>query len=854
MTQRYVSIHGHFYQPPRENPWLEAIEVQDSAYPYHDWNERVTAECYAPNSAARILDAEGRIARIVSNYERISFNFGPTLLAWMEVARPELYRAILEADRRSMARFGGHGSAIAQAHSHIILPLASERDRRTQVRWGVADFRHRFGREPEGLWLPETAVDVPSLEALAAEGLRFTILAPHQATRVRPLPACEAVPTEGDERQRVASEGAPPPPATPAAVHHDGSHGDERPTERPWQEVTAATLDTTRPYICRLPSGRSIAVYFYDGPLSHELSFGDLLSDGDRFARRLLEAFPDRADGEPRLVHVATDGETYGHHHRYGEMALAYALDRLDRDDTVRLTNYGELLELHPPEHEVEIAERTSWSCAHGLERWCSDCGCATGGEAGWNQRWRAPLREALDWLRDELAPLYEAAAGELLHDPWAARDGYLEVILDRSEAALERFLTAHSRRELSPDERLRARRLLELQRHAMTMFTSCGWFFNDLAGIETVQVLQYADRVLQLAQRLFGDSLEERFVERRERAESNRPAPLGGSGREIFERQVRPARVTLMKVAAHYALSSLFEDYPEEARIFCYRADQRDVRLVRSGRAQLAVGRLHLTSLVTGSEGHFSFAVLHLGDHHLNGGVRRFQGEEPFETMATEVAEAFHRADFTRVVRILDRHFEEMTYTLDSLFRDERRLVLDLILASTRADAEAQHRRVYEDHAPLMQYLSELGIPLPRALKASAEVVLELDLRRAFEAPEVDLDAAEERFRETASWHLELDTRGLALVLEASLERMAAELEARPDDLALLRRLDRAVELAGALPFTVSLYGAQGPGYRIVRDVYPERRAAAAAGDPDAAAWAEELRALAEKLELRLE
>jgi alpha-amylase/alpha-mannosidase (GH57 family) len=811
MIHRHVCIHGHFYQPPRENPWLEAIEVQDSAYPYHDWNERVTAECYAPMAAARILtsdgDDQGRIARIVSNYSSVSFNFGPTLLAWMETARPELYEAILEADRRSIERFGGHGAAIAQAHSHLILPLANERDRHTQVLWGLADFRHRFGREPEGMWLAETAVDTPTLEALAAQGVKYTILAPHQAARVRSLASDEA---QGDER--------------------DDRAGGEA---HAWQDVGPGTLDTTHPYLCRLPSGRSIALFFYDGPLSHALSFGELLKDGERFARKLLGAFPDTNGGgepdRPRLVHVATDGETYGHHHRYGEMALAYALDRLERDDSVRLTVYGELLAEHPPEHEVQIAEGTSWSCAHGVERWRSDCGCSTGGEPGWHQRWRAPLREALDWLRDELAPRYEAAAGELLRDPWAARDGYVEVLLDRSDASLDRFFAEHATHPLSPEERVRARRLLELQRHAMTMYTSCGWFFNDLAGIETIQVLQYADRVLQLAQRLFGESFEEGFLSLLTRAESNRPLsrsepgspgaapPLGGNGREIFEREVRPSRVNLMRVGAHYALSSLFEDYPEEARIFCYRADQSAVRRQRSGRAQVATGRLHLESLVTGAQDDLTFAVLHLGDHHLSCGVRRFQGEGPFAEMAAAVAESFRRADFTRVFREIDRHFEGDTYTLDSLFRDERRLVLSLVLQSTRAEAEAQHRRIYEDHAPLMQYLSELRIPLPNALRAAAEVVVDLDLRRAFEDPEADLAEVEPLLAETAAWGLDLDTEGLALALQASLERRAEALAESPEDAGALASLHRAVVLAKGLPFHVSLYGVQTVVYRLL-------------------------------------
>jgi alpha-amylase/alpha-mannosidase (GH57 family) len=823
MTERYVCIHGHFYQPPRENPWLETVEVQDSAYPYHDWNERVTAECYAPNAASRILDEAGRIARIVNNYARISFDFGPTLLAWMEAARPEVYRAVLEADRRSAKRFGGHGSAMAQAHGHLILPLAVRRDKETQVIWGLRDFERRFGRPAEGMWLPETAVDVESLEVLAENGVRFTVLAPHQAARVRPL--CH------DERGG------------------DTGQGDER----PWQEVDGGAVDPTRPYLCRLPSGRSIGLFFYDGALSQDVAFGDLLRDGETFARRLLAAFPEAADG-PALVHIATDGETYGHHHRYGEMALSFALDRLARTEGVRVTNYGELLERRPPRDEVEIRQDTSWSCVHGVERWRSDCGCATGGEPGWHQRWRAPLREALDWLRDELAPRYEEAAGELLRDPWAARNGYVDVVLDRSEEAVERFLAEHAARELSAEERVRARRLLELQRHAMTMFTSCGWFFNDLAGIETVQVLQYADRALQLAHLLFGDSFEERFLERLERAESNRPAPYGGTGREIFERQVRPARVDLVKVGAHYALSSLFEDYPEEARIFSYRADQREVHRRRSGRAQLAVGRLRVASLVTGAEAELSFAVLHLGDQNLSGGVREHRGPEAFEAMRREVTAAFERAELPRVLRLLDRHFDELTYTLDSLFRDERRVVLDLILAPTRAEAEEQHRRVYGGHASLMDYLAQLGIPLPLALKASAEVVLDLDLRRALADPEADLEAVERRLRETAAWGLDLDTPGLSHALEASLEALARGLEEQPDDAERLVRLRERVELARALPFQASLSGAQNAWWRLLQGEAPVRRAAAEAGGEGAGAWLERFRALGESLGMRVD
>lgn len=360
LMERYLCIHCHFYQPPRENPWLEAVEIQDSAYPYHDWNERITAECYAPNSAARILDGEGHIIKIANNYSRISFNFGPTLLSWMEDNSPHTYAHILEADQEGQRLFSGHGPALAQAYNHMILPLATRRDKHTQVLWGIRDFERRFRRFPEGMWLPETAVDLETLEVLADLGIAFTILAPHQAHQVRKL-----------NSQR-------------------------------WRNVEGAKIDPTRAYVAHLPSGRSIALFFYDGPISRAVAFEHLLSNGEHFAQRLVSGFSD-ARRWPQLMHIATDGETYGHHHPHGDMALAYALDYIESRQLARITNYGEYLANHPPTHEVEIISNTSWSCMHGVERWRGDCGCNSGMKPGWTQHWRAPLRQALDWLRDEV-------------------------------------------------------------------------------------------------------------------------------------------------------------------------------------------------------------------------------------------------------------------------------------------------------------------------------------------------------------------------------------------------------------------------------------------------------------------
>ncbi|HKP87794.1 MAG TPA: DUF3536 domain-containing protein, partial [Blastocatellia bacterium] len=397
---RYVCIHGHFYQPPRENPWLEEVELQDSAYPYHDWNERITAECYAPNAASRILSADKKIVGIVNNYSKISFNFGPTLLSWMQRHTPDVHDAIIEADRESRRNFSGHGSAIAQVYNHMIMPLANARDKRTQVIWGITDFEHRFGRRPEGMWLAETAVDTETLEVLAEQEILFTILAPRQAGRVR----------------RIGKR---------------------------WRDVSGSRVDPRMPYLCRLPSGKTINLFFYDGPISQDIAFGGLLASGETFASRLLGTFvADRQ--EPQLVHIATDGETYGHHHRFGEMALSYCLHHIESNDLAKLTVYGEYLEKFPPTHEVEIIENTSWSCAHGVARWGSNCGCNTG-RAGWSQEWRAPLRQALDWLRDELATVYEKTVSEHLRDPWQARNDYLNIILDRGLENVAAFFSRYA-------------------------------------------------------------------------------------------------------------------------------------------------------------------------------------------------------------------------------------------------------------------------------------------------------------------------------------------------------------------------------------------------------------------------
>jgi alpha-amylase/alpha-mannosidase (GH57 family) len=807
MSRRYICIHGHFYQPPRENPWLEAIERQDSARPYHDWNERVSAECYAPNAASRILDHKGRISEIVNNYGLISFNFGPTLLAWLEAKDPETYEAIVEADRESRARFGGHGSALAQAYNHMILPLANERDRRTQILWGIRDFEHRFGRRPEGMWLPETAVDLGSLDLMAEAGIRFTILAPRQAAQIRP------------------------------------------PGSEPWADVREATLETRRPYRVALPSGREITVLFYVGSLSRAVAFERLLIDGAAFADRLVRAHGGwEGEGDP-LVHIATDGETYGHHHRHGEMALSYALRQIEAREDVELVNYGAYLDVHPPTWEARIHDNSSWSCVHGVERWRSDCGCSAGRGASWNQRWRRPLRDALDWLRDEVAPRYEARAGELFRDPWGARDRYVAVVLDRSDTNVSRFLLNEAGRPLDRNDRRRALGLLELERHAMLMYTSCGWFFDDISGIETEQVLDYAGRVIQLARDLFGDEgkVEAPFLEKLEEAKSN--IPELGSGRDIYLSSVGAARVDLRKAGAHFAVSSIFEEHGEVTPIYSFLFRRRDERRFETGKEQLVIGQVDVTSAVTEDQETLSYAVLHLGNHNVVGGVRRFQGAQIYEAMSERLSAPFLRTDFTTVIRLLDREFEASTYSLRSLFRDAQRRIVDQILEASIEDAEENLTRLYEQRAPLLRFLSDLQIPQPKPFKVAAEYVLNMRLQRIFRQPDPKLQAVQATLEQVRSTGIELEAKDLSYAARRALERIAERLEWEPKDVRNLRKLREMSELVLPPPLEVDPWRVQNVFYRVVHGLVAEQRRRGQGGSDVAGEWVQEAEKLGEVL-----
>jgi alpha-amylase/alpha-mannosidase (GH57 family) len=803
---RFLCIHGHFYQPPRENPWLESVEVQDSAAPYHDWNERVLAECYAPNAVSRILDEKGYIRKIVNNYSNISFDFGPTLLSWLEEKAESVYQAILMADWESIQRFSGHGSALAQAYNHIVMPLADRRDKITQIEWGLRDFESRFRREAEGMWLPETAVDLETLDLMARRGVRFTILAPHQALRIRPADRAE------------------------------------------WQDVRNGSVDITRAYEVDLPSGKTIAVFFYHDAIARAVSFEGLLASGDAFAGRLMEAY--RSDNsDPQLVHVATDGESYGHHHRFGDMALAYALDKIERGGQAALTNYGEFLAKFPPRWKAEIAPNTSWSCAHGIERWRSDCGCRTGAHPGWNQAWRAPLRESLDFLRDELGPAFEREAATLFRDPWEARDEYIAVLLDRTAETQDKFFRMFQSHRLEREERIRALKLLEMQRHAMLMYTSCGWFFDDLAGIEALQNLQYAARAAQLSQELFGDGVEDRFVALLEKARSNeKGAP---DGRAVYSR-IRSAKVDLFQVTAHYAVSSIFEAYGDRTRIACYSVERHKHRIFEAGRTKLAVGWVTVASEVTGESGRLCFAMLHFGDHNFSGGVCPCLGEEEYAGLEGDLSASFLRGDFPEVIRFIDAFFGGTAYSLRNLFLDEQRKILNLVIRESLADAEAMYSQLYENHAPLMRFLMALKIPLPKAFRSAAVVALNSQLKAAMSTRPLPVEHIRHLFEQAEAADVDLEGEALGFVLRNTIGRLAADWYTEPEDPLRLRAVQQAVELARSLPYWVDLWKAQNVYYEILLNTYSRLKEQARAGKPADEEWTAQFLALGDLLKVR--
>lgn len=776
---RYICIHGHFYQPPRENAWLEVIEQQDSAYPFHDWNERINSECYGPNAASRILNDDKQIVNIVNNYSRISFNFGPTLLTWLEENARDVYKSILEADKESLKLFNGHGSAIAQVYNHIIMPLANRKDKETQVIWGIRDFEHRFKRKPEGMWLAETAVDIETLEVLAENDIKFTILAPRQAASIK-----------------LMGSGT-------------------------WRRVNAETIDTKQPYTCSLPSGKKISLFFYNGPLSQEVAFKGLLDNGKLFAERLTTSF-DENNGDNQLIHIATDGESYGHHHKHGDMALSYCINHIEENNLAQITNYGQYLELHPPRAEATIHEDSSWSCVHGVERWRSNCGCHSGMHEGWHQQWREPLRKALDWLRDELTAVYQKEMSPFVEDIWQTRNDYIDILLSRKKSSVNRFVTRHTGKELTYEEKTRFIRFLEMQRHAMLMFTSCGWFFDEVSGIETTQIIQYANRAIQLAERESNLRLEDRFIALLKEAPSNRPEIENAL--MAYIKFVRPSRLTLTNVASHYAVASLFADFPEKLDICNYRGRSSKFKRLEAGNQILAIGMTEVKSIVTYSKKKFCYAVVYLGQNHIIGNMSTTMDEATFDEMMKQLTNSFNKSRISDVTALMQTYLGNQKFSLWSLFHDERIKVLNQVIEQNLEEAKYFYKKIYDNSYNLMNSLRGEDLSVPSMLKGNMEIVINNEMVEVFGDGYLHPSRLERLGSEIQRWGIELDRTQIAFAARERILKALDELYRHPNDIKLVTTIYRVLKTLKEIDISLNLWKIQNAYFRIAKKYLANR------------------------------
>ncbi len=678
----FLTIHGHFYQPPRENPWLEAIELQDSALPFHDWNERINKECYNPNSVSKIVDSRNRILDVVNNYEHMSYNFGPTLLSWMEQFAPLTYERIIKADIESIPEHNGHGNAIAQVYNHIIMPLANEQDKQTQVKWGIRDFEYRFGRKPEGIWLAETAVDDDTLRVLVENGIKFTILSPYQAEKFR---------KKGDKE---------------------------------WTDVSWGNIDPARSYKYNIKSapGKTIDLFFYDGAISRSVAFDELLKDGNKFIKRLKEGVSECRD-YPQLINIATDGESYGHHTKFGDMALAYVLKIKAKDEGFTITNYAEYLEKYESDCEVEIKQASSWSCFHGVGRWKEDCGCSTGGHPGWNQKWRKPLRDALDYLRDEFAQIFEQEGAKYFDNVWEVRNKYIEVILDRNEMNVKKFQQENFKPELSDEDKVKAMELLEIQRQSLLMYTSCGWFFSEISGIETVQIMKYAARAMQLATRFTNKNFEEHFLNILAEAKSN--IPEHGTGKDIFERFVKPSIVTTKQIASLWALSSLYQDFEDEESVYCYTIKKEGYKKVQKGSSTFVVGHIEIQSKITLQKSNVMFALMQYAGGDFHCAIKEYSDDTEFNRLKTNLIKTFLMNPLTEIIRSMDEYFGKEYFTLKDIFIEERRKILQILLKGKLEKFAETYKVMYDEGKGSIYHLQGLGLKIPDEFKISAAYAL---------------------------------------------------------------------------------------------------------------------------------
>lgn len=685
-NKKYLTIHGHFYQPPRENPWIEEIELQESALPNHDWNERICAQCYGPNGSSRIVDGKNSIIEISNNYQYMSYNFGPTLLSWMEKYNPHAYKRIIQADINSRELYDGHGCAIAQVYNHMIMPLANQNDKITQVLWGLRDFEKRFGRNSEGIWLAETAVDAQTLEVLIDCGIKYTILSPYQAKCINKI----------------------------------GEHN--------WQDVSWGTIDPSQPYRYFVEGSNKekyIDLFFYDGSISKSVAFDNLLQDGVKFAYRLNDGYVDSRN-RTQLVHIATDGESYGHHTKFGDMALAYILRVGAKNLGFEITNYAQYLEKFPPQYEVDVKPVSAWSCAHGVGRWMDDCGCSTGAQPHWNQKWRKPLRQAFDYLRDELIKLCSTEGTKYYNDFWEARNNYIDVILDRSIENIENFFKQNANKELSYDEKVKALKLMEIQRFAQLMYTSCGWFFADISGIETTQIMKYAARAMQLANEFSKTDYEKTFLSILQKAKSN--IASFGNGKDIYERWVKPSVIDINQIAAQYAIETSFKedfDSNEVQQLYCYTIKKSSFDKYSNSSGNLFLGKAQITSNITLEQKEVCFVALQIHHSDFYCTTKEFESMEKFNEEKKEILKTFVKDNSLTTLQAIESYWGSKFFSLKDIPMDRRKTILENIIELKLQKTSKAYKDMYDELLGPISYLNDLGMDIPEGFRVCAKYTL---------------------------------------------------------------------------------------------------------------------------------
>lgn len=781
-NKKYLTIHGHFYQPPRENPWIEEVEMQESAAPEHDWNEKISAQCYAPNAVSRMVNSANQIIEISNNYQYISYNFGPTLLSWMEKHDPYAYERIIQADINSREMYNGHGCAIAQVYNHIIMPLANRNDKVTQTLWGLKDFQKRFGRNSEGIWLAETAVDAQTLEVLIECGVKYTILSPYQAKCINKI----------------------------------GEHN--------WQDVSWGTIDPSRPYRYFVEGSskqKYIDLFFYDGSISKSVAFDKLLEDGKKFAHRLSQGYVESRNAD-QIINIATDGESYGHHTKFGDMALAYIVRLGAREMGFEITNYAHYLETHPPIYEVDIKPVSAWSCAHGVGRWMEDCGCSTGAQAHWNQKWRKPLRQALDYLRDELINLCSVEGTKYYNDFWQARNNYIDVILDRSEDNINKYLKENCKKQLSSQEKIKAIKLMEIQRFAQLMYTSCGWFFADISGIETVQIMKYAARAMELAQEFRKTNYEKTFLSVLQKAKSN--IVQFGSGKDIYNAWVKPCAIGFEEIVAQDAIETIFNNSYSKDKIhdlYCYSIKKSFYKEYKKAQNNLYFGKVGIKSNITLEKKDFTFVIVQTKDYEIYCSVKDFTCIEDFNLEKKEIQKAFNGSQLDETLKTIKTYYENKIYTLVDIPIDRRKNILENLIISKLKEISKTYNAMYDNLLNPITYLNDLGMDIPEGFRVCAKYTLLTNLEKELlvmdDYKDKDkLDRLEKIKHLADKFHIKLTTPKVQEVLSKKLIDLLLNLK---DKLTMqnAQELLQLFELLEKLQIEIKIQNAQNIFYSLV-------------------------------------